>query len=177
MTFNTTVDIARALLGGVVGSSVLAQHDVDSSPPPIELAALLEAMAEKNDVRTRSLREYSAVRRYALENRKFRVTAEMTVRMSYRQPGTKAFDVVSERGSALIRKRVLREIMAAELIASQDPIRRATQITADNYSFQYVKTAVENGRSCHVLAVEPRVQSKFLIRGNIWVDAEDLAII
>lgn len=179
MTLRRTGAFARAFVGAVlIAGSVQAAQPMESSlTSAVDLPALLAGMAERDQVRTTALREYSSVRRYALENRKFGVTGEMTVRMTYRQPGNKAFEMVSEHGSALVRKRVLGEMVDAELAASKDAIRRATQITADNYSFRYVQMAVEGGRPCHVLAVEPREPNKFLIRGNIWVDAEDLAII
>ena len=34
-----------------------------------------------------------------------------------------------------------------------------------------------NGRRCYVLRITPKAQGKYLIRGRIWVDAEDFAVV
>ena len=70
---------------------------------------------------------------------------------------------------APVRKRVLRQMLAAEVEASQDTIRSTTHITSENYTFQYVATE-ERGRTCHFLIVEPRVPNKFLSRNPCWAN-------
>ena len=133
-------------------------------------------MGEKDISRTAALKDYSSTRRYSLENRKFRTTAEMTVRMTYRQPGSKTFEVISERGPAIIRKRVLRKMMEAEIEAADQAKRAASQISPANYTFRLSGTVLERGRHSYVLEIEPRTQNRFLIRGRIWLDPDDFAI-
>ena len=160
----------------VSGGDVCAQPDDRSPTPSITLDELLSRMREKDTARTAALRDYSSTRRYTLENRKFGTTAEMTVRMLYRHPGGKEFEVLSEQGPAIIRKRVLRKMMEAEIEAADQTKRAASQISPANYTFSLSGTAVHQGRNCYLLEIEPRTQNRFLIRGRIWLDQEDFAI-
>ena len=133
-------------------------------------------MEEADRARTPLLQQYSSVRRYFLENKRFHATAEIVVRMTYEYPGHKSFAVISEHGSGAVRKHVLRGIMDAELEAASEPARSATRISPRNYSFRLVESAFDQGRLCYVLEIAPKTPNRFLIRGRIWVDAEDLAI-
>lgn len=143
----------------------------------IRLEDLLARMAEKDQGRTASLRDYSSLRRYALENKRFRTTAQITVRMMYRYPGDKSFEVLSEQGSSAVRKHVLRKILDAELEAAAREARTDTRILPTNYTFTLAGSAAERGRPCYLLDITPKTRNRFLIRGRIWVDAEDFAIV
>ena len=149
----------------------------DQSMEQLTVEQLLQRMTDTNGTRTAALRSYTCLRRYALRNQRFHTTAEMTVRMTYLNPGQRRFDVLSEHGSSFIRRRVLRRMIESEQEANQDGIRSHTQITPDNYTFQLLGTDVERGRPSYVLSVAPKTGNKFLLRGRIWVDAGDLAII
>ena len=122
------------------------------------------------------LREYTSVRRYVLENKRFGKRAEMTVRLTFRYPGRKDFEVVSEQGSATIRKRVFRKMIESELEASQDDMRDTTRITPRNYSFRLTGSEALDGRKSFVLEAMPKTKSKYLFQGKIWVDAETYGI-
>lgn len=143
----------------------------------IGLEKLLARMAEKDQSRAATLQDYSSLRRYALHNKRFHTTAEMTVRMTWRHPGDKFFEVLSEQGSSTVRKRVLRKILDAELEAAAREARSDTRITPVNYTFTLAGSAVEQGRSCYLLDIAPKTPNRFLIRGRIWVDAEEFAIV
>jgi len=144
----------------------------------IGLEELLARMAEKDQGRAATLQDYSSLRRYALDNKRFHTTAEMTVRMTWRHPGDKSFEVLSEQGSSTVRKRVLRKMLDAELEAAAREARSHTRISPINYTFTLAGSAVdEHGRSCYLLDIAPKTPNRFLTRGRIWVDAEELAIV
>jgi outer membrane lipoprotein-sorting protein len=144
----------------------------------IGLEEVLARMAEKEQSRAAKLLDYSCVRRYSLENKRFHTTAEMTVRMTWRQPGEKSFEVLSEKGSGPVRKRVLRKMLDAELEAAARESGSDTRINPVNYTFTLAGSAVdERGRSCYLLDMVPKTPNRFLIRGRIWVDAEEFAIV
>jgi outer membrane lipoprotein-sorting protein len=146
--------------------------------PPGELTAeqILARMMEVDRQRTAELEAYTCTRRYVLENKRFKKRAEMLVRASFRQPGRKSFEILSESGSAAVRRRVFRKMIEAELEASGDELRDETQITPRNYDFRLLGTENLEGRRCYVFAVTPKKQNRFLIQGRVWVDAEDFAI-
>ncbi len=149
----------------------------DGQAESVTVDQILSRMMEMDRRTTAELRGYTCTRRYWLENKRFGKSAQMLVRASYWNPGKKSFEVMSQSGSATIRKRVLRRMIESELEASGDEIRDDTQITPRNYDFRLL--AVENveGRKCYVLEANPKKQNRFLLKGRIWLDAEDFAIV
>lgn len=160
-------------------AALLALFQQDVAPPlttpPLTLDQVLHQMAAKDQAPT--LARYTCLRRYALDNKRYRQKAELNVRMTYIYPGHKSFEVLSEKGSAVIRKKVLRPMLAAEEESSQDNIRDTTRITPANYTFKLAGTRELQGRPCYVLEIEPKIVNKFLMRGKIFVDSEDFAIV
>jgi hypothetical protein len=92
-------------------------------------------------------------------------------------PGTKEFIVQSATGSKLIIDKVFKKLLEAEEEALDAEIQRRSALTEDNYRFTL--TGYESGPSGarYVLKVEPRTKDKFLYCGQIWVDAEDFAVV
>jgi hypothetical protein len=133
-------------------------------------------MMELDGLLTPQLREYTSVRRYVLENKRISKRAEMTVRVKFRYPGHKEFEVISEQGSGTIRKRVFRKMLDSEIEASRDGLRDATQITPRNYTFRLIGSEELAGRKSFVLEVTPKTKNKYLFQGKVWVDAEDYGI-
>ncbi len=138
--------------------------------------AVIARMMEADRTVKPQLRHYVSTRRYSLENKRFGQRAEMTVRMTFRYPGHKEFEVLSEKGSGAIRSRVFRKMLESEIEASSGEMREATQISQRNYNFRLLGSEELDGRQAFVLEAIPKTKNKFLFRGKIWVDAEDYAI-
>ena len=149
----------------------------DSTPRPAALPEVLSRMAQHERMHSSSLLRYTCLRRYTLNNIRFHKQAEVIVRMTYRQPGRKSFEVVSEKGPSLIRERVLHKMFEAEAEASSDEMRLHTQITPRNYNFELQGMEDCQGRPAYILKTHPKVIDKFMMQGRIWVDAEDFAIV
>ena len=140
---------------------------------PLSCKQITDRLAEMDAARAASLRGYTVMRHYLLDNYRLHVHAEMTVRMTYTAPGHKEFKVLSETGAAWIRSRVFRKLLQAEVEgANQD----GNHIVPANYNFRLVGTEKQNGRPCYVLEAEPKTKNKYLFRGRVWVDAEDAAV-
>jgi hypothetical protein len=159
------------------------QARISAQPPPsvppapeIPLPQILERLSGNERSRTRDLKHYTSTRTYRLNNQRFGKTAEMTVLLAYRAPGSKAFTVLSESGPRALCHLVLRRMIESEAEASTDEQRRLSQLTIDNYDFQFVRLDRNQGRPVYVLAALPRSKSKYLMRGEVWVDTADLAI-
>ena len=159
-----------ALLTGQAGSELAG----DVSTPP--LTDILDRMSRSEESRAQALRFYTSTRTYHLHNQRFRKTAEMTVRFNYRHPGRKDFVVMSQSGSAIVNQRVLRRMMETEVEASQEALRRLHRITADNYDFRFLRRDSTDGRPVYVLDAAPKGKSKYLLRGEVWVDTADFAV-
>ncbi|HEY0758119.1 MAG TPA: hypothetical protein VGD59_02565 [Acidisarcina sp.] len=130
----------------------------------------------RNEERAAHLQHYTCGRRYRIEYHGFPSSREasMKVAMTYDAPGKKSFKVLSETGSKLLIDRVLSRLMESEREAALDAER--TALTPANYNFEL--QGMESGArgSEYILGVQPRVDSKFLYRGKIWVDAVDFAV-
>ena len=169
---------ARALLLFLVSQVRTAAQPLPgvSVAAEIPLQQILQHLSENERARTLDLKQYTSTRTYRLYNQRFGKTAEMTVQLTYRAPGSKAFTVLSESGPRALCHRVLRRMIESEVEASTEEQRRLSQMTTENYDFQFARLDRNEGRPVYVLAALPRSKSKYLMRGEVWVDTADLAI-
>jgi len=138
-----------------------------------EIQQVSARMAETKSRESATVRNYTVLRHYTLAVPHAGHVAEMMVRLTYTYPGHKKFDIVWERGANSIQKRVMRKLLTAE----EDASRFDTRLTADNYNFQLEGMEALNGRQCYVLRLAPKVSNKYLLRGKVWVDAADFAVV
>jgi len=133
------------------------------------------AMSER---RAEALRGYTATRVYHLEYHGLKhMQAAVVAKMTYQWPDRKEFTILSESGSKTLRNRVLKRLLESEVEAMQGENRKRTAIHPDNYEFRLVGYERTPRRDFYVLEATPRVKSKFLFRGRIWVDGQDFAIV
>ena len=142
--------------------------------PSLTADQIVQRLTEKNRERAAGLQGYSGKRSYRLEYRGFPAAtdATMVVDVRFDAPGPKRFTVISFTGSKLIESRVFARLLESEQQAGDASNRSRTELGANNYNFSLAGTDATN----YVLNVEPRVESKFLYRGKIWVDAHDFAV-
>ena len=160
----------------VLAGIACGQNGGDGDDHALSGPEIIARMVEMDRLRTAQLREYTSVRLYHLENRRFQKTAEMTVQLRFRHPGRKEFAILSESGSGVIRERVFRRMLDAELEAGSEPMRQATQITLENYDFRFAGVDSDRGRRTYRFEILPKVWNRFMIQGRVWLDAEDFAI-
>ena len=132
-----------------------------------------------NAERAQKLHHVDSVREYTLDYTGFpsALSAHMQVNSSYTAPGTRNFTVISESGSALIRKRVFRRLLESEQEATSDAANRdAVALTTANYHFFLLGCEPGESRPLYVMRVQPLRETKFLYRGTIWVDSQDFAV-
>jgi outer membrane lipoprotein-sorting protein len=171
------VNCVRKICGRAVLLVLLLIQPKAAVADDLDLDQILSRMMEMDRSTTAALKGYTCTRRYFLENKRLGKRAEMQVRASHRHPGKKSFEVLSESGSATIRKRVFRRLLESELEASSDELRDDTQITPANYDFRLLAAENVDGRKSYVLEASPKKQNRFLMKGRIWLDAEDFAIV
>ncbi len=144
--------------------------------PGLNLPELLDKLVEKNAERSEALQKYQGRRTYTLTYTGFPTSfhAEMVVDMTYQAPGTRQFKVVSESGSRWMIDRVLKRLLDAEQEA--DGNRAGVDLNSRNYDFSDLERQEAADTCSYVVAVEPKVPSKLLYRGKIWVDSRDFAV-
>jgi hypothetical protein len=170
------------LAGLFLLSSALWARAPDGEPivplPTPSVEKVVEQMEQADQWRTTALQNYTVMRRYRVENKRFHKQAEMVVRVTYFSPGTKKFEVISESGSGAVRRLALCRLIQAEERNSQDAVtRKATRITTDNYVLQIEGTDEVAGHACYLLDAKSFGKSELLFNGRLWVDAHDFAVV
>jgi hypothetical protein len=167
--------LACTLLAGPnVGAAESSGKTMDS---PLTAAQVVRRMVETTKRRTDALRSYTSVRSYHLELRGLlHKKAEMKVKMTYQWPGKKDFTVLSQSGSAFMRKHVLKRLIAAENAASGRNEHRQSAITPRNYDFELAGYENDGQEHFYILKARPRAKRRFLFKGRIWVNVRNFAI-
>lgn len=144
--------------------------------PRMNLPELLDKLVEKNAERADALQKYQGRRTYTLVYTGFPTSfhAEMVVDMTYDAPATKQFKIVSQTGSQWLIDRVLKRLLDAEQEGDQN--REHVALNSSNYDFSGLERQQAPDTCSYMVAVEPKVPSKLLYRGKIWVDSRDFAV-
>jgi hypothetical protein len=144
------------------------------APAGIDSQQIVQRLMERNQERAAALQHYVGKRTYHLEYHGFPSSQEATmdVEVNFDAPASKQFTIVSATGSKLIQNRVFHRLLESEEQAGDSSNRKHSELSPDNYDFSLAGVEGTN----YVLNVEPKVESKFLYRGKIWVDARDFAV-
>ena len=146
-----------------------------TSPAPLSAAQIVDLMQRHNQVRADDLKHYQSLRHYEVQYKGFpALAAKMTVAADYDSVTGKTLRIVSQSGSKLLLDKVLKRLLDSEQEAWKN--QRSTALTLANYTFRLAGSENVAGRPAYILNVEPLVNSKFLYRGKIWVDAHDFAV-
>jgi hypothetical protein len=157
---------------------------VPGSCPAVELGGtplagsdILRHLTESDNARQAALENYTAHRLYSAGNKTSGKSAEVDVAESWSTQAKKQLKVLSDRGSSLIVHRVLEKAIEAEMDSAQGANLDQARLIPANYSFQLDASESIDARDCYVFTVTPKIAAKYLIRGKIWVDKLDFAII
>jgi hypothetical protein len=146
--------------------------------PRLGLTDVLDKLVEKNAERADALQRYQGRRFYSLDYTGFptNLHAEMVVDMTYDAPATKQFKIISESGPQWIIDRILKRLLDAELEAMTAENRARVALNTVNYDFSGLEHQDAPDNCSYEVAVEPKIPSKLLYRGRIWVDGKDFAV-
>jgi hypothetical protein len=164
-------------LNSLILFSALTLAAGDLRAQTITADEVVSRMLDHDRERQTALDGYTAHRRYVLENERHHKRAEMLVRMKCLKDGSKEFEVVSSDGWGIARSHLFPRLLEAEADASQPGLRERSRIIPENYSFEMVGREIVNERLAYVIAATPKTSNKYLIKGRIWVDAEEYAIV
>ena len=105
--------------------------------------------------------------------------AEMVVKTTYRPESGKNYKVVSQSGSSLLFKLLLRPLLDSEEEISDPAKVKASLMTSSNYDMKLNPggPVQQEGLPCWSLTIEPRRKAPNLFRGTLWVDANDFTIV
>jgi len=167
--------------GGAWQPATAQPSDRPATQPSFALSTqqVVNRLVQRNLERAQALAAYQGTRIYRLEYRGFpgSRSAEMIVDVKYRSPGTKEFNIRSEKGSQLVIDRVFQKLLHSEKEALTEENQARVALNNDNYRFALAGYESTPTAACDILAVEPPTKNKLLYRGRIWVDAEDFAVV
>src|SRR3954453_24185687 len=155
---------------------VLVLRDGLPAEPESSGDQILVRMESENGRRHDLLKGYSGSRRYTLQNARFGKEAAVGIEMKYRDPDGESYLVLTQSGSDKLIG-IINTVLASEARASMPPEHARHQITAANYRVRLLGTNVVEGRNCYVLALTPKLKSRFLIVGRAWVDTESFGTV
>src|SRR5579862_576723 len=155
-----------------------------SSLPPavvearLNLSQVLDSLIQRNIERADALQRYQGRRFYRLDYTGFptNLHAEMVVDMVYDAPATKKFKIVSQSGPEWIIDKILKRLLDAEMESMSEENRERVALNSTNYNFSALEHENTADNCSYSLAVEPKIPSKLLYRGRIWVDSRDFAV-
>ena len=145
------------------------------NPPSVD--QILDRMKIHNEWQGRYLIEYRAQRTFHAANLRFEEDATLEVRTTFRRPDTIESQVLRAEGSRLIRERVFDNVLKAENETHSKLAKQQVDIVPANYSFSYIGQELCDDRKCYRLGITPRRREKYLIQGQIWIDAEDWSVV
>ncbi len=159
-------------LPSLAAPSIDAQH--------LDQATVIQGIDNAVLARVNGIAGYSATERYAVfrGNDETHSVADMTVKATYRKETGKSYEIISQSGSAIIRKLGLDPILEREKEINLPGNVQQAWITSANYEMT-LKPGLQqiDERNCLVLAINPRRKAPNLIVGSIWVDAQDYTIV
>jgi len=173
--FATTCVILFTILfvaTGLYSSSPQVQLTLlDELRPPLD--HMLSRMVAQRQWQDNALREYHARRRFHASNPRFNMDSTMDVMTVFQWPHSLQSTVLKHEGSDFIRDHVFEKILEAEMdLADND----SADLIPKNYDFTVMDKEDCQGRPCWRLDIKPKRKDKYLIDGDIWVDAADYAV-
>jgi hypothetical protein len=152
--------------------------NVSKADAPLSVDQVVDNLIRRNQERGQALLHSDATRVYRLVYQGFPGDreAEMTVEARYDKPSSKEFKVISQSGSKLVLNRVFKKLMESEKEAAQPAMNAKTQLNRDNYTFELTGYEPSKTGGQYILRVDPKSSSKYVYRGQVWVDGSDFAV-
>ena len=113
-------------------------------------------------------REYKVFRGYDKQP-----TSEVMAQIDFVPPDTKTYKIIQARGNSLGEKMV-RELLDRETESSKKG--HGSEISRANYDFVFLRRQNFGVVPEYVLGIFPKRKDKYLLRGQIWVDASTFRI-
>jgi hypothetical protein len=170
-----SVSIATALLALGITATALPAAGQATVQSCASGDRILAELVRHNELRNARLREYSAVRTYAVTDSSGNVNARESVLMEYVAPDKTTFVTITEEGSDVVRRLVLNRLMESEASAAAGEEHFDGSIAPANYTFHLVSEEDLGNHHCFVVEAIPKRKDKYLFVGKIWIDSTEFA--
>ena len=145
--------------------------------PGVTEIRIFDELLAHNALRAATLQNYTAFRTYAVIDLTGKVHAEVAGQMEYRAPDQKKFVVMSEKGSALVRRLALNALIASEIETAAGKQHNDSAISPANYTLDLLGEQQVGPYHCFAVQAVPKRRDKYLFEGKVWIDVEDFAVV
>jgi len=158
-------------------TAVASPSQVPSSTAEIESPGLNLIVQRLEDVQHQDpaqSRPYQVTREYKVfRGDDNQPTSEVMAQINFIPPDSKTYKITQARGNSRGEKMV-RELLDRETESARK--RRGSEITRMNYEFVLLRQENFGVAPEYVLRIVPKRKDKYLLRGQIWVDASTFHI-
>jgi hypothetical protein len=168
----------RLWLPVIVFLTTLASSSQAPSPPaeikPPDLNLILQGLEDVQHQDPAQSRPYEVTREYKVFRGYDRQpTSEVMAQINFAPPDMKTYKITQARGNSRGEK-IVRELLDRETESVKK--RRGSEISRTNYDFVFLRQEDFGVAPEYVLRIVPKRKDKYLLRGQIWVDASTFHI-
>lgn len=133
------------------------------------LETILARMSQAAIRNETHLSPYTVTREYELfEHKRDKIRSLVIANITVLSADSKSYRIQRTEGS-IIGEGIVRRVLEGEANLAKESSK--SDITQNNYHFQFVRKEATSGYPCYVLQILPRRKDKSLLFGTIWVDA------
>jgi hypothetical protein len=163
--------------GLVLSATLASSSQVNSSTAEIKSPGLDLILQRLEDIQHQDpaqSRPYEVKREYKMFHGYDKgPTSEVIVQIDFVPPDKKTYKIIQARGNST-GERLVRELLDRET----ESVRKehSTEISRANYDFVFLRRESLGLAPEYVFAIFPKRKEKYLLRGQIWVDASTFRI-
>jgi hypothetical protein len=139
-----------------------------------DLQTIVSRMMRAQEQNRVSSRAITVRRDYQLLDKGNEQKARVIANVTYLPPDHRQYEVESSHGG--MGEKVLRDVLDHETEKKNARDTARQEFSPDNYSFSLAGSEEIDGRKCFVLQMDPRHDDKDLLRGRVWIDADNFNI-
>lgn len=145
-----------------------------SEIPPPDFDLILQRIEDTQHQDPAQYRPYHVAREYKVfRGYDRRPTSEVIALIGFVPPDVKTYKIVQTRGSSWGAK-IVRELLSSETSSARK--EHSTEINRTNYDLAFLRQQKAGDVLEYVFAIFPKREDKYLLRGQIWVDAQSFRI-
>src|ERR1700730_867822 len=160
------------LLATLASSSQVTLSTVEIKSPDLNL--ILQRLEDIQHQDPAKSRPYEVIREYkVLRGSNTQPTSEVMAQINFVPPDTKTYKIIQAKGDSR-GERMVRELLDRETDSAKKV--RSDEISRTNYDFVFLRRENFGVVPEYVLGIVPKRKDKYLLRGQIWVDASNFRV-
>jgi len=157
----------------VAASAIQLPPSVTESQAP-DLAWLLQNIEDVARQNSAHARPYQVTREYKVfRGNDRKPISEITAQINFEPPDVKTYKITSSSGNKRGEK-IVRQILDLEVESAKKT--KGNDISRRNYDFAFLRRENFGVVPEYVLLIVPKRKEKYLLRGQIWVDANTFRV-